>query len=437
MKKALVLGTDSRIFLSVVRSLGRGGVQVHAAWYESGAPALRSRYLAQLHSVPPFHHKDAAWKNALVELMARERFDLVIPCTELEVTACQEHRTELEKAGRVYTLADEAYEILFSKIRTAERARSVGVRVPRELIVTDLGQRPEVLAQLGLPLVLKPHISLDRERTGALQPVRKAYSSEEVDRLLPAMLQGGPVVAQENFIGQGIGVELLLNGGEPLLAFQHVRVHEPLHGGPSSYRKGVAVTPSLLEAALKILRPLRYTGVAMAEFKVNTTTGDWVFLEINARFWGSLPLAIASGVDFPLALFQMLVEGRTSFPQRYGRGIHCRNLLRDLDWQRANLLADHRDPTLATRPLYKVLGDVCWNTLTLRERLDTFTLDDPRPALSELRQLARRFWGWLGKTCRRMGRRRVEGGGNHSPSTRPVEGGGNHSPSTLHPSDVV
>ncbi len=246
---------------------------------------------------------------------------------------------------------------------------------------------------------------------------RKAYSREERDRLLPAMLQRGPVVAQENFIGQGIGVELLLNAGEPLLSFQHVRVHEPLHGGPSSYRKGVAVCPNLLEAALKILRPLRYTGVAMAEFKVNPATGDWVFLEVNARFWGSLPLASPPAWIFRWLCFSYSWKGVLPFLERYRRGIHCRNLPRDLDWQRANLLANHRDPTLATRPLYKVLGDVCWNTLTLRERLDTFTLDDPGPALSELRQLARRFGRWFGKTCRRLGGRRTEGGGNHSPST--------------------
>jgi protein-tyrosine-phosphatase len=214
--------------------------------------------------------------------------------------------------------------------------------------------------------------------------VRKAYSWEDCETFARQMLASGPVAAQENFIGEGVGVELLLKDGEPLLAFQHVRVHEPLHGGGSSYRKSVPVSPHLLEATLKILRPLRYTGVAMGEFKVNPQTGDWIFIEINGRFWGSLPLAVAAGADFPLALFQMLVEGRTQFPQAYRLNLHCRNWSLDLGWQRANLTADRSDPTLATRPLARVARDAVLNTLLLRERSDLFTRDDPMPGVAEL-----------------------------------------------------
>ena len=45
------------------------------------------------------------------------------------------------------------------------------------------------------------------------------------------------------------------------------------------------------------LKELNYSGVAMIEYKLNPETGDWVFIEINARFWGSLPLAVAAGAD--------------------------------------------------------------------------------------------------------------------------------------------
>lgn len=398
-RKALVLGTDSRMFLSVARSLGRGGVEVHAAWYEPDALALRSRYLSRLHSLPPYHPTDMTWKKALLELMARERFDLVLPCTEMEANACQQHRADLEKYGRVYTLPAEVYDILLSKSRTTDLARSMGVRVPREVPVTDAGQSEELIAQLGLPVVLKPLTPMSAT-SQARRNVRKAYALAELLQLLPDMLQAGPLVAQENFIGQGVGVELLLQEGEPLLTFQHRRIHEPLHGGPSAYREGVAVSPELLEAALKVLRPLRYTGVAMAEFKVNRDTGEWVFLEINARFWGSLPLAVASDADFPLALFELLVEGRKPARSSGRTGICCRNWTRDLDWLGSNFRADRSDPTLATQPLPRVVGDLCWNILTLRERSDTFALDDPGPGLAELGRLALRFGGRLARMCR-------------------------------------
>jgi biotin carboxylase len=221
------------------------------------------------------------------------------------------------------------------------------------------------------------------------------------------MLAGGDSVAlQENFVGEGVGVELLLNRGVPLLAFQHVRVHEPLHGGPSSYRKSVPLCRELLDASVRLLREFSYTGVAMVEFKRNPSTGAWVFLEVNARFWGSLPLAMAAGADFPLALFQLLVEGRTSFSRHYRAGVYCRNLTLDLDWQRANWTADHEDPTLSTRPLPRVLTDVIGHCVSLREHNDTLTLDDPAPGLAELTELAKRAGSYA---TRLLGLRRSAG----------------------------
>jgi predicted ATP-grasp superfamily ATP-dependent carboligase len=43
----------------------------------------------------------------------------------------------------------------------------------------------------------------------------------------------------------------------------------------------------------------------MAEFKVDPRDGIPKLMEINPRFWGSLQLAIDSGVDFPYLILRM------------------------------------------------------------------------------------------------------------------------------------
>jgi len=387
-RKALVLGSDTRSALSVIRSLGRGGVQIHVAWHEKDSPALRSRYVFRAHDLPPYDADDDAWQTALVALMRREGFDLVIPCQDSTLIPLQQHRRDLEPCGRLYLLDDRAFDVLFDKFKTNELARAVGVRVPREILVTRPEEADRVYAAFAPPVALKPRASFEAQRLHVKQMVRKAYTREDFDAYLNDMLASGPVAVQENIRGEGVGVELLLHAGEPLMMFQHVRVHEPLHGGGSSYRKSVAVSPPLVDAAVKLLRPLAYTGVAMVEFKVDAQTGEWALIEVNARFWGSLPLAIAAGADFPLALFQLLVEGRTAFPRRYRVGLYGRNLRADLGWQWANLRADRSDQTLATRPLRQVLVETFVNLLTRRERSDTFTRDDPRPGFIEVKQLA-------------------------------------------------
>ena len=161
-----------------------------------------------------------------------------------------------------------------------------------------------------------------------------------------------------------------------------------LAGGGSSYRRSVPLQSDLLAATERLMAALDYTGVAMVEFKVNPRTGKWIFIEINGRFWGSLPLAIAAGADFPRYLYEMMVTGRRKFPRHYAIGIHCGNLAKDRCWMQDNLSADRSDPVLATRPLRKVALEVL-NLVMLRERFDTFVIDDIGPGLATIAKMLR------------------------------------------------
>jgi len=58
----------------------------------------------------------------------------------------------------------------------------------------------------------------------------------------------------------------------------------------------------------------------MVEFKHSRRTGAWALMEINSRFWGSLPLSLAAGVDFPRYLYEMVCEGRTGVSESLPRG---------------------------------------------------------------------------------------------------------------------
>jgi predicted ATP-grasp superfamily ATP-dependent carboligase len=53
-------------------------------------------------------------------------------------------------------------------------------------------------------------------------------------------------------------------------------------------------------------------GVAMVEFKLDRRKGNAAkLIDVNGRFWGSLQLAILSGVDFPYYLYQLAVGDRS------------------------------------------------------------------------------------------------------------------------------
>ena len=92
--KVLVIGDDTRSFLSTVRSLGRQGIEVHAAPFDFRSPALASRYIRATHFLPYYLDGGLEWLDAMRRLLAA--CDLLalpslqdnLPNTLVEAMAC-------------------------------------------------------------------------------------------------------------------------------------------------------------------------------------------------------------------------------------------------------------------------------------------------------------------------------------------------------------
>jgi predicted ATP-grasp superfamily ATP-dependent carboligase len=391
--KVLVLGEDTRIVLPIFRSLGRRGIEVHAAWCPDDIPAMRSRYVKARHRLAPYAAKSTAWLEELRSLLERESYDLVIPATEAACYPLHVHRERFESLPGVYLLNRRAFEITFDKSKTCELAQKLGIPVPQSVYLDDLKLLNGQLKSLNPPYVLKPVCSVNERRVTQKHFVRL---HREVDRVYAEsrrMLASGlPILVQEHVEGIGRGIELLARDGEVLFAFSHERLHET-NGYGSTYRRSIPLEERFLDAARRLMRELNYTGVAMVEFRVNDSTGQWALLEINARFWGSLPLALACGADFPRYLYEMLVEQRREFPAYYRHGVRCRNLLNDLRWMWRSLhgKAESRDPSSEGWEINPI-SRLRWlahlaRLVTFRDRSDTFAWHDPAPAAAEAADL--------------------------------------------------
>ena len=342
----LVLGHGERAFLSVIRSLGRAGLNVHVAMCAPNDLALKSRYVCNYHDVPAYQAGDDSWVDAMEAILDQTTFQLVIPCDDQAVIPLQVYRERLSRRCKLYVLSDVAFETAFSKIKSFELADKLGISQPRTAILSP-NDDCRAASDFSLPIIVKPPSSFTSQDLSAKRGVVRCRTKEELSDKLQDIGNWGGALVQENFIGTGVGVELLVHRGEVLVAFQHIRVHEPLEGGGSSYRRSAPLHPELLAASQSMMKELAYTGVAMVEFKVNFDTGRWVFVEINGRFWGSLPLAVAAGVDFPLYLYEMLVHDRREFPRRYRVPLYCRNISSDRNRQPPRPYGQ-RDPTCQT-----------------------------------------------------------------------------------------
>ena len=364
-----------------MRSLARAGIEVHAAPFDFRSAALQSRYLAQVHWLPYYIHDGKEWRESVLDLVQTERFDLIIPCDERALLPMRLHRDEIAEYSRLAIPDDVALEVFFDKHKTRELAASLGIPVPRGRMIGSGDTAAALIGEAGLPMAIKPSQSYVAERLYSRHKVEIATSEDMLAKVL-TNIPSAPYFFEAFFDGQGVGVSVLSSEGRLLQVFEHHRVHEA--GGSSYYRVSAAPTPALTDAVAKMVGAIRYTGIAMFEFRVNKASGGWVLLEVNARPWGSLPLPVALGVDFPYRWYKLLVEGEETPQYVYRTGIYGRNFLPDLE-QTASRMRKLRKKPLQMLGVGGAAVAEFGRALLGRERSDVLVFDDPTPGLLEFR----------------------------------------------------
>ncbi len=399
-KKILVLGYDTRMVLPIARSLGRKGIVVDVAWCPAESPAVCSKFIRHFHKIALPEPDDNSWIDDLRAVIDAHHYDLVIPAAENYVYLLQKNRAAFEQFGSVYLVNDEVFQTAFDKMKTWELAHSLGISVPDSKVCCNEEDLNAFLTTASYPLILKPDCSVGLNDARGKNYVMTAYNANQAREIFRKLSTGCLGIHLQRLVsGAGVGVEFLASKGELLAVHQHRRIHET-SGHGSTYRCSTAVSPELFQATAKIIKHLNYTGVGMAEFRVDDQSKQWWFLELNARFWGSLPLAVAAGVDFPFYLYQLLVESETNFDVEYRPGTRCRNLRNDIRWHwhwlrqnfnsRAVLSAQQTGWKTNSIPSTQVVWDLL-RMMTFRDHQDIFAIDDCAPGFWEARQIAGSF----------------------------------------------
>ena len=222
--------------------------------------------------------------------------------------------------------SDKAYVV-----RLANKLR---VPTPNTVIVGSADEALAVGNTLSLPVVIKPARSRVRNGSNWLS-TSVSYATDLVmlrrilTRLPPAAY---PVLLQERIEGPGRGLFACFVLGQPVAFFAHQRLREkPPSGGVSVLCESTPLDPAAVEYGTRLLSHIGWHGVAMVEFKQDNRDGSLRLMEINARFWGSLQLAIDAGVNFPCMLADIAAGKPPTKEKPYRFGIRNRWLAGDVD----------------------------------------------------------------------------------------------------------
>jgi predicted ATP-grasp superfamily ATP-dependent carboligase len=303
----LVTDTHYKNGLCAVRSLGRRGATVVAAAPRRLAPGAYSRFTSARVFYPPAQEDEIL--RVVNRAIERHSIDVILPMSQELVEVFARNRGKLLGDVRVPIADTEKIRIAADKEAALSFARSVGVPTPHVFAGPTAVDR--------FPVVVKPALG-----SGVVRYVNDA------DELAKAFDPTSTI--QEYIPGNGYGFFALFDRGNEKAVFMHRRIREyPVTGGASTAAESF-YDPQLLQHGLKLLRALGWHGVAMAEFKLDERDGEYKLIEINPKFWGSLDLSVAAGVDFPWLATRVALGEQFAPVVDYQVGLRFRWIFDDL-----------------------------------------------------------------------------------------------------------
>lgn len=251
-------------------------------------------------------------------------YDVVFGARDAEVLALSQARDWVRAV--VPLAAHERVVAAFDKVTLGQAAEASGVVVPRSL------SDDEVLSDQA-EAVVKARIHPALERAGSPARIETAIvrgEAERWQRVSEIEASGRQAMVQERITGTLMALSLLLDQGGAVTARVQQRAERifPSQVGVSARARTVEVDEELAERCTALLHRLRWFGLAQLQFVVPDGE-DPHLIDFNGRFYGSLALAIAAGVNFP-ALSADLAIGRRADGGDGAPGVRYQWLLGDL-----------------------------------------------------------------------------------------------------------
>jgi predicted ATP-grasp superfamily ATP-dependent carboligase len=375
------IGTASST--AAIRSLGRRDITTIAVSEDEAPPGFKSNYCDEAVNVPDPTIDLAGYEEALLELARRPDVATVLPFREPDIYALARNKEFLaDHVATPWPSLDTLREVQ-DRVRLFDVAAAADVATPET-------RRFDEWDEWDREAIVKPRYTVhaaeydDRFVQGHTQGSTTRYVAPEEEpdpEALVSEMSHPPLVQEFVPATDEYGFFALYDRGDPVATFQHRQRRGCKYcGGPSAYRESVDI-PELEAAGRRLLDELEWHGVAMVEFLRDPDTGDFRLMEINPRFWSSLPFTVQAGVDFPY-LYWSQANGRPieSAPE-YDVGV-AGHLLRGELLHLHSILTE--EYPLVDRPSFGWTAAAIAGSLVRHPRFDYLDADDPGPFVRDV-----------------------------------------------------
>lgn len=309
--KAVVLGTNYYIGLSVLRSLKLQGITTVACDYDlSKAYAAKSNTVDEVLKIPHYEHEAQACCDALVAYAQKQQAKPVLfPCADQYVAFISRFFNIL-KEHYLFQYEDAQLAVdLMNKESFSVIARKHGMNIPLTLTMND----PKLLdktKEIGYPWIIKGVDSAHYVETFRVK-LHQVNNEEELLQQLEACKQRNvQAIIQQKIVGfddHMVTYDAYLNRNHQVT---HAISCQKLRQYPINYGASVLTTivyrPKLHEIGQAFLEAIQWTGFAELEFKIDERTEEIYLIEMNVRTTNFNQMLTSVNLNFPFITYAEL-----------------------------------------------------------------------------------------------------------------------------------
>lgn len=290
----LIPDGESFFALPVVQCLGQmKNVRIYVLSNNRTAAIRFSRYTRKYYSYP-VEEGDKGRLAAMLRIVKEKNIDIVLTIDEPTIRFLSENAGELLKYTKIapYPKA-ETFDNVVDKWRFANWLRAHNIPYPTTILYQTGPVFEKELSLLKFPVLIKP------ARGNGGIGIKFFDDPASLKEYCLTHIQSGEYIVQSFVEGYDLGCSVLSKDGIILATTMQKRsVNIPLTFSPFTNIDFLHDSNiySLIE---KIIKELNWSGVGHFDLRYDEKEKQVKVLEINARFWQSVPGSFYAGVNFP------------------------------------------------------------------------------------------------------------------------------------------
>ncbi len=322
MNKAVVLGCNYYIGLSMIRCLGKEGVHVVACDYDfDSAYGAKSKYISEFLHVEGLSNIDQHALEQLVDYGSKQtEKPVLLPSHDKYVEFIDTYYDELSKYYLISQAKNGLNSEVMDKVKLHRLAIKHGVRVPEVITITDSDLYKKV-EEMGFPCVIKPTDTVAFSKIfrrkvmycNTLEDVVTGIEKckkENVDVFIQQVIPGfdDHMLTYDCYINQ--------QGETTHYMTAQKQRQWPINFGASVFTKQ-KYNKELVDISKPFLEAIGYRGFGEIEYKKHEQTGEIYLIEINARTTNFNNLIYKLGLNMPYIAYLELTGQQNKIENRF------------------------------------------------------------------------------------------------------------------------